>query len=82
MWYVVSFLVGAGLMWVYREYFHAKVVEPGKPPVVDGLRVAVEGLHKALFMGAGTVVVPMFNAMWRAAGLAEKGVPDIQGGRT
>lgn len=82
MWYVVCFLVGAALCWVWFTFFASR--EAKVPPVVtDGLKITVQQLHKVLFMGAGTVVTPMFNAVWKAAGLEEKGVPAIDAkGRT
>lgn len=84
MWYIVSFLVGAALCWVWFTFFASKEVAPQvPPPAQDALKIAVQQLHKVLFMGAGTVVTPAFNAVWRAAGLEEKGVPAIDGkGRT
>lgn len=83
-WYlVIGLIVGAGGYYAYDQFFGAKTVEPPKPvPTDPALKTAVTQLHKVLFAGYGTIVTPMFNAMWRAAGLSEKGVPDIMDGKT
>jgi len=78
LWVVLAFLAGAAGMWVYLK--RSKPVEPEVP--VEALMLSVKQLHKVLFAGFGTVVTPMFNSMWRAAGLSEKGVPDIKSGKT
>lgn len=83
-WYlVIGLVVGAGGFYAYDRFFATKIVEPPKPPHVDpDLLTAVTQLHKVLFAGFGTTVIPMFNNVWGAAGLAEKGVPDIKNGKT
>jgi len=86
-WYlVIGLLVGAGGYYAYDRFFGSKVIEPPKPeppkPTPTGLLEAVGTLHKALFSPYGLNVVAIFNAVWKAAGLPEKGVPDINKGKT
>jgi len=84
MWYAIAglagLLVGAGGMWWYSS---RQKVEPPAPVDPDAeLRAAVRELHQVLFAPYGTIVTSFFNKLWRAMGLEEKGVPNINNGRT
>jgi len=77
-------VVGAAAMW-YLARKNAGQGDPQPPPdpqPCPELQSAVETLHQVLFAPYGTIVTPLFNDVWRAAGLEQKGVPDIRGGRT
>lgn len=85
LWVVLAFWVGAGVMWLYNRSGEAEGVPPIVPPGPPDakLKAAVQDLHKGLFAGFGMPVTGLFNAVWKAAGLEEKGVPPIDDkGRT
>ena len=80
MWYFVAAVLGA-MIGAAGVYFFARQTEISIIQDIS-LQAAVEQLHSVLFMAAGTRVGPFFDAVWGAAGLEEKGVPNIYDGST
>jgi hypothetical protein len=49
-------------------------LRPAPPPEPNPLLTAVEQLHQGLFAPFGFNVAQLFNNVWKAAGLEERGI--------
>ena len=77
IWEGLGCLLMLGAGWWYAQ----QQLAVQEPPDTE-LKDRVGKVHEALFMAAGVHVGGFFNDVWRAAGLEERGIPNIMNGKT